>query len=155
MGALSRLVGRVDRRSRCRSARLSACRHGQSLDRGRGGMAAVRLCGSSRTGGALGNTTRYDGARGMSMTLNIDAIRREVRALDYARGSTADAALLRDDAADARANPAIEAMAPEPDDCALFAMLREEAVPPHPATAIVLPPLAPPPPPPPLALTPT
>src|SRR3546814_2353673 len=83
MGALSRLVGRVDRRSRCRSARLSACRHGQSLDRGRGGMAAVRLCGSSRTGGALGNTTRYDGARGMSMTLNIDAIRREVRALDY------------------------------------------------------------------------
>src|SRR3546814_9896894 len=76
MGALSRLVGRVDRRSRCRSARLSACRHGQSLDRGRGGMAAVRLCGSSRTGGALGNTTRYDGARGMSMTLNIDAIRR-------------------------------------------------------------------------------
>src|SRR3546814_3147284 len=104
MGALSRLVGRVDRRSRCRSARLSACRHGQSLDRGRGGMAAVRLCGSSRTGGALGNTTRYDGARGMSMTLNIDAIRREVRALDYARGSSAEAALWRDDDADARAN---------------------------------------------------
>src|SRR3546814_4914519 len=119
MGALSRLVGRVDRRSRCRSARLSACRHGQSLDRGRGGMAAVRLCGSSRTGGALGNTTRYDGARGMSMTLNIDAIRREVRALDYARGSSAEAALWRDDDADARANLPIEGMALEPDDCAL------------------------------------
>src|SRR3546814_8515574 len=71
-------------------------------------MAAVRLCGSSRTGGALGDTTRYDGARGMSMTLNIDAIRREVRALDYARGSSAEAALWRDDDADARANLAIE-----------------------------------------------
>src|SRR3546814_18867413 len=64
----------------------------------------------------LGNTTRYDGARGMSMTLNIDAIRREVRALDYARGSSAAAALWRDDDADARANLAIEGLALEPDD---------------------------------------
>src|SRR3546814_19562277 len=101
-------------------------------------MAAVRLCGCSRTGGALGNTTRYDGARGMSMTLNIDAIRREVRVLDYARGSSAEAALWRDDDADARVNHAIEGMAHEPDDCALCDMLREDTVPPPPATASVL-----------------
>src|SRR3546814_6354272 len=46
--------------------------------------------------------------------------------------------LWRDDDADARANLAIEGMALEPDDCALFDMLREEAVPPPLATAIVL-----------------
>src|SRR3546814_19820429 len=74
----------------------------------------------------------------MSMTLNFDAIRREVRALDYARGSSAEAALWRDDDADARSNLATEGMALEPDDCALFDMLREEAVPPPHATAIVL-----------------
>ena len=59
--------------------------------------------------------------------LDIDAIRREVRALDYVRGSSAEAALWREDDADARANLAIEGMALEPDDDALFDMLREEA----------------------------
>src|SRR3546814_13139661 len=90
----------------------------------------------------------------MSMTLNIDAIRREVRALDYARGSSAEAALWRDDDADARANLAIAGMALEPADCALFDMLREEAVPPPLPTATVLQPLGPPDAPPALALTP-
>lgn len=71
-------------------------------------------------------------------TLNIDAIRREVRALNYVRGSSAEAALWREDNADARANLAIEGMALEPDDDALFDMLREEAVPPPLATAILL-----------------
>lgn len=71
-------------------------------------------------------------------TLNIDAIRREVRALNYVRGSSAEAALWREDDADVRANLAIEGMALEPDDDALFDMLREEAVPPPLATAIIL-----------------
>lgn len=70
--------------------------------------------------------------------LNIEAIRAEVRVLDYVRGSSVEAALWREDDADARANLAIEGMALEPDDDALFDMMREEDVPPPLATAIVL-----------------
>lgn len=40
----------------------------------------------------------------MMIQLDIDAIRREVRALDYVRGSSADDALWREDDADSRAN---------------------------------------------------
>ena len=70
--------------------------------------------------------------------LNIDAIRREVRALDYVRGSSAEAAMWREDDEDSRANLAIEGMALDADDHALFDMLRDEAVPPPLATAILL-----------------
>lgn len=70
--------------------------------------------------------------------LNIEAIRREVRALPFTRGSSAEAALWREDDEDARANLAIEGMALSADDDALFDMLREEAVPPPLATAIML-----------------
>ena len=70
--------------------------------------------------------------------LNIEAIRAEVRALDFVRGSSADAEAWRDDDADARANLAIENMALEPDEDALFDMLRDEAVPPPLATQIIL-----------------
>lgn len=55
--------------------------------------------------------------------LNIDAIRREVRALDYVRGSSAEAAMWREDDEDSRANLAIEGMALDADDHALFDML--------------------------------
>lgn len=44
----------------------------------------------------------------------------------------------REDAAEASANLAIEGMALTEDDAALFDMLREEAVPPPLATAIIL-----------------
>ncbi len=71
-------------------------------------------------------------------TLDVDAIRAEVRALDYARGTPAEAAMWREDDADSRANLAIEGMAMEPDDDALFDMLRDEAVPPPLATQIIL-----------------
>ncbi|PJG44981.1 hypothetical protein CAF53_26240 [Sphingobium sp. LB126] len=70
--------------------------------------------------------------------LDIEAIRAEVRALDYERGSSAEAAMWCEDDADARANLAIDGMALTPDDDALFDMLRDEAVPPPLATAIVL-----------------
>ena len=74
----------------------------------------------------------------MTRALDIAAIRAQVRALDYVRGTPADAAMWREGDAEARANLAIEGMALEPDDAALFDMLREEAVPPPLATAIVL-----------------
>jgi hypothetical protein len=44
----------------------------------------------------------------------------------------------REDDAESRANLAIEGMAMEPDDNALFDMLRDEAVPPLLATQIIL-----------------
>lgn len=70
--------------------------------------------------------------------LDIDAIRAEVHALDYVRGTPAEAAMWRDDDADSRANLAIEGMTLETDEHLLFDMLRDEAVPPALATQIVL-----------------
>lgn len=70
--------------------------------------------------------------------LNIETIRAQVRALDYERGAPDQIALWCEDDADARANLAIENMALTTDEDALFDMLREEAVPPPLATAIVL-----------------
>src|SRR3546814_8571409 len=43
--------------------------------------------------------------------LDVDAIRAQVRALDFTRGTPADAAMRSEDDADARANLAIEGMA--------------------------------------------
>src|SRR3546814_14371572 len=59
--------------------------------------------------------------------LDVDAIRAQVRALDFTRGTPADAAMRREDDADARANLAIEGMALDAGEHALFEMLREEA----------------------------
>src|SRR3546814_18796959 len=59
--------------------------------------------------------------------LDVDAIRAQVRALDFTRGTPADAAMRREDDADARANLAIERMALDAGAPALFDMLSEEA----------------------------
>ena len=71
-------------------------------------------------------------------TLDLDALRTEVRALAYVRGTPAEAAMWREDDADSRANLAIEGMDLNAEDEALFDMLRDEAVPPPLATAIIL-----------------
>ena len=71
-------------------------------------------------------------------TLDVESIRRQVRALKFRRGSLVEVALWREDDADARANLAIEGMALTPDEEALFDMLRDEAVPPPLATQIIL-----------------
>lgn len=70
--------------------------------------------------------------------LDVEAIRRQVRALDFVRGTSAEVAMWRDDDAESRANLAIEGLALEPDEVGLFDMLRNEAVPPTLATQIVL-----------------
>jgi hypothetical protein len=70
--------------------------------------------------------------------LDIEAIRREVRTLDFVRGTPADVAEWREADAESRANLAIEGMALSTDDEALFEMLREERVPPALATQIIL-----------------
>ena len=70
--------------------------------------------------------------------LNIDAVRAEVRALDFVRGTPVEAAMWREDDADSRANLAIEGMDLNAEDEALFDMLRDEAVHPPLATQIIL-----------------
>lgn len=70
--------------------------------------------------------------------LDVEAIRGQVRALDFVRGNSSEVAVWRDDDADSRANLAIEGLALEPDEIGLFDMLRDEAVPPPLATQIVL-----------------
>lgn len=60
--------------------------------------------------------------------LDIEAIRRQIRALDFVRGTPAEVAMWRDDDADSRANLAIEGMALETDEHLLFDMLRDEAL---------------------------
>jgi len=71
-------------------------------------------------------------------TIDLDTLRREVRALDYVRGTDAEDAMWREDDEDARANLAIENMALSTEDNALFDMLRDERVPPPLATQILL-----------------
>ena len=70
--------------------------------------------------------------------LDVEEIRAQVRTLDFTRGTAAEIAMWREDDADSRANLAIENMSLDPQEDALFDMLREEAVPPPLATAIVL-----------------
>ena len=70
--------------------------------------------------------------------LDIDAIRAEVRALAYVRGTPVEGAVWREDDAESRANLAIEGMVLERDEEALFNMLRDEAVPPSLAAQIIL-----------------
>jgi hypothetical protein len=69
---------------------------------------------------------------------DVEEIRAQVRTLDFTRGTAAEIAMWREDDADSRANLAIENMTLDPQEDALFDMLREEAVPPPLATAIVL-----------------
>ena len=70
--------------------------------------------------------------------LDIEAIRGQVRALDFKRGTPAEIAMWRDDDEDSRANLAIEGMPLETNEHLLFDMLRDEAVPPAFATQIIL-----------------
>lgn len=69
---------------------------------------------------------------------DIEAIRAQIRAIDFVRGTPAESTMWREDDEDSLANLAIEDMALEPDDAALFDMFREEAVPPPLATQILL-----------------
>jgi len=72
------------------------------------------------------------------MPLDVETVRAEVRALDYVRGTPAEAADWRRADADARHNNVIEGLEYSPVEDALFDMLRDEAVPPPLATQILL-----------------
>ncbi|GAA0463339.1 hypothetical protein [Sphingomonas molluscorum] len=71
-------------------------------------------------------------------TIDIDALRTRIRAMEFERGTAEQVALWKRDVAEARANLVIEDMSPTRDEDAMFAMMLEEGVPPAMMPAIML-----------------
>lgn len=69
---------------------------------------------------------------------DIETIRRQVRAMDFVRGTPAEIAIWQEDMADSRANLVIEDMIPTLNDDAFFAMMLDEGVPPPLVSQILL-----------------
>lgn len=69
---------------------------------------------------------------------NIEAIRTEVRAMDFVRGTPAEVAMWREDMAESRANLTIEDMIPTPNEDAFFDMMLDEGVSPPLVSQILL-----------------
>ena len=69
---------------------------------------------------------------------DIETIRRQVRAMDFVRGTPAEVAMWHEDMADSRANLVIENRIPTPNDDALFEMMLDEGVPPPLVSQILL-----------------
>ena len=69
---------------------------------------------------------------------NIEAIRAEVRTMDFVRGTPADIAQWRIAHEDSRANLVIEDMIPTPNDDAFFDLLLDEGVSPPLVSQILL-----------------
>jgi hypothetical protein len=70
--------------------------------------------------------------------IDVEALRAQVRAMDYVRGTAEEVAQWREDNENSRANLVIEGMTPTPDEDAMFAMLLDEGVPPTLVTRIIL-----------------
>ena len=68
----------------------------------------------------------------------IEAVRAEVRAMDFVRGTPAEVSMWREDMAESRANLVIEDMIPTPNDDAFFDMLLGEGVSPPLVSQILL-----------------
>ncbi|MDO7836815.1 hypothetical protein Q4610_17345 [Sphingobium sp. HBC34] len=62
--------------------------------------------------------------------IDVEHMRRCIRAMDFERGTAVQIALWREDLADARANLIIENMAPTANEDEMFAMMLAEGVPP-------------------------
>lgn len=62
--------------------------------------------------------------------IDLDALRRHIRAMTFERGTPEQIALWREDVAEARANLVIEDMTPTADEDAMFVMMLDEGVPP-------------------------
>ena len=69
---------------------------------------------------------------------DIEAVRAQIRAMDFVRGTPGENRQWRDADEDSRANLAIENMELTANEHAFFDMLRDEAVPPPLATQILL-----------------
>lgn len=62
--------------------------------------------------------------------IDLEALRRHIRAMTFERGTPDQIALWREDVAEARANLVIEDMTPTRDEDAMFALMLDEGVPP-------------------------
>ncbi|NML13251.1 hypothetical protein HHL08_24565 [Sphingobium sp. AR-3-1] len=62
--------------------------------------------------------------------IDVEALRAQVRAMDYLRGTPDEVELWREDMAESRANLAIEDMILSADEDAMFAMMLDEGLPP-------------------------
>lgn len=62
--------------------------------------------------------------------IDVEALRVQVQAMDYLRGSPDEVALWRENMAESRANLAIEDMVLSADEDAMFAMMLDEGIPP-------------------------
>jgi len=69
---------------------------------------------------------------------DIEAVRAEVRAMEFVRGTPAEVAMWREDMAESRANLVIEDMIPTPNEDAFFDMLLDEGVSPPLVSQILL-----------------
>lgn len=69
---------------------------------------------------------------------DIEAVRVQVRAMDFVGGTPTEVAMWREDMAESRANLAIEDMIPTPNEDAYFDMLLDEGVPPPLVSQILL-----------------
>ncbi len=69
---------------------------------------------------------------------DIEAVRTQVRAMDFVRGTPVEVAMWREDMAESRANLVIEDIIPTPNDDAFFDMLLGEGVSPPLVSQILL-----------------
>jgi hypothetical protein len=69
---------------------------------------------------------------------DIEAIRHQVRAIGFVRGTPTEVAMWHEDMTDSRANLVIENMIPTPNDDAFFEMMLDEGVPPPLVSQILL-----------------
>jgi len=70
--------------------------------------------------------------------IDVEALRAQVRAMDYVRGTPDEVALWREDMAESRANLAIEDMILSKDEEAMFAMMLDEGLPPSLMPSVIL-----------------
>ncbi|OAH41471.1 hypothetical protein AX777_25310 [Sphingobium yanoikuyae] len=62
--------------------------------------------------------------------IDLEALRKRIREMDFERGTPEQIALWREDVAESRANLVIEDMSPTADEDAMFEMMLDEGVPP-------------------------
>ncbi|WP_010336796.1 hypothetical protein [Sphingobium yanoikuyae] len=70
--------------------------------------------------------------------IDVEALRAQVRAMDYLRGTPDEVALWHEDMAESRANLAIEDMILSADEDAMFAMMLDEGLSPALMPSIIL-----------------
>lgn len=72
------------------------------------------------------------------LQIDVAALRAQVQAMGYVRGTPDDVALWREDMAESRANLAIEDIVLSADEEAMFAMMLDEGLPPSLMPSVIL-----------------